>query len=242
VARVVGKLSPLQISRLFKRGMYNDGGGLYPQIAEGGSKSWLFRCKVAGKDRWHGLGPLHTISLAQARAKAADARRLKLDGHDPIEAKRASRAAARLDAARAITFKAAAARYIKDNRAGWKNVKHADQWTSTLETYAYPLIGQLPVQAIDTALVMKVLDPIWTVKNETASRVRGRIESVINAAKARGEFQGENPARWRGHLETLLPKSSKVRKVQNQPALPYVQLPGFMAELRANAGLGQLLR
>jgi integrase len=136
-----------------------------------------------------------------------------------------------------VTFKNAATRYIATNRTGWKNLKHAAQWEATLKTYAYPVIGTLPVRAIDTALVMKILDPIWSKKSETASRVRGRIESVIDSAKARGEYVGENPARWKGHLENLLPKRSKVSKVRNHPALPYAELPAFMQNLRSRDGI-----
>jgi integrase len=136
-----------------------------------------------------------------------------------------------------VTFKDAAARYTAANRSGWKNLKHAAQWEATLKTYAYPAIGDLSVQTIDTALVMKILDPIWSTKSKTASRVRGRIESIIDSAKARGEYLGENPARWKGHLENLLPKRSRVSKVRNHPALPYAELPAFMQSLRSRDGI-----
>jgi integrase len=158
-------------------------------------------------------------------------------GIDPLEHKEAQKSAKALERAKAITFKDACARYITANRSSWKNIKHAAQWEATLKAYAYPVIGALPVQAIDTALVMAVLDPIWSTKPETASRVRGRIESVISAAKARSEFKGENPATWKGHLDNLLPKTSKVRKVENHAALPYADLPAFMKELREREGI-----
>jgi integrase len=233
----VGKLSALKVKRVRKRGMYGDGNSLYLQISRGGTKSWVLRYKVNGKSRHLGLGPLHAISLAQARERATDARRLLVDGSDPIEAKRASRAAARLEAATAMTFKQCADAYVNAHKAGWRSVKHAAQWKATLATYAEPIIGALSVQVIDTALVMKILEPIWTTKLETASRLRGRIEAVLDWAKAREYRSGENPARWRGHLSKLLPERSKVRKVQHHSALAYAELPVFLVTLREQDGI-----
>jgi integrase len=168
-------------------------------------------------------------------------------GSDPIEAKRAAEAEARVEAAKAITFGAAAKRFIKANRAGWKNSKHAAQWEMTLlgidpngkpaKTDYCKSFRDLPISAIDTTLVLRIIEPIWATKTETANRIRGRIETVIDAAKAKGEFKRENPARWKGHLDNLLPATSKVRKVINRPALPYRQLPAFMRELRARDGV-----
>ena len=143
----------------------------------------------------------------------------------------------RLNAAKAMTFRDCAARYIASHRAGWRNPKHAAQWEATLATYAGPVMGGLSVQAIDTALVLKVLEPIWTTKPETAGRVRGRIESVLDWAKVRGYRAGENPARWRGHLDKLLPARSKVRRVEHHAALPYAELPGFLMSLRDQEGI-----
>jgi integrase len=216
--------------------MYADGGGLYLQVTEGGA-SWIYRYMLAGRAREMGLGPLALFGLSEARAKALDARRLRHEGIDPIEARRAIRAQARLDAAKAITFKQCAEGYIAAHRAGWRNGKHAAQWEATLATYAGPVIGPLPVQAIDTALVLKVLEPIWATKPETAGRVRGRIESILDWAKVREYRQGENPARWRGHLDKLLPASGKVRKIVHHAALPYAELPGFLVELREEEGI-----
>jgi integrase len=216
--------------------MYADGGGLYLQVTKGGA-SWIYRYMLAGRAREMGLGPLALFGLAEARAKALDARRLRHEGIDPIEARKATRLRARFDAAKAMTFKECADAYIKAHRAGWQNGKHAAQWEATLATYADPMIGALPAQAIDTALVLKILQPIWTAKPETASRVRGRIEAVLDWAKAREYRQGENPARWRGHLDKLLPARGKVRKVQHHAALPYAELPGFMVELREQEGI-----
>jgi integrase len=247
MARGFGKLTAKKVEHLSRRGLYPDGGGLYLQVAKGGSKSWLFRYKVYGRTHWHGLGSLRDVSLEEARDKATDARKVRRDGRDPIQAKREAEAAARVEAAKAITFGAAAKRFIKANRAGWKNSKHADQWQMTLlgiDPSGKPAkndycktIRDLPISAIDTTLVLRIIEPIWASKTETANRVRGRIEQVIDAAKAKGEFKGENPARWKGHLDHLLPATSKVRKVRNHPALPYRQLPAFMRELRERDGV-----
>ncbi|KRA76339.1 integrase [Caulobacter sp. Root656] len=236
--RAMSRLSSLAVGRLKEPGMYADGGGLYLQISRSGTKSWIFRFALEGREREMGLGPLHTIGLSDARLLATEARKLKLRGEDPIEARKAERQAKRLDDARAMTFKQAAAAYIKANKAGWKNAKHAAQWEATLAAYADPIFGALPVAAVDTGLVMKALEAIWTEKPETASRLRGRVESVLDWATARGYRKGENPARWRGHLEKLLPARSKVKAVEHHTALPYRELPKFMAALRDQAGNG----
>jgi integrase len=201
------------------------------------ARSWLFRYSLAGKSREMGLGPLHTLGLAEARAKARELRKQVLDGEDPIAARNTRRQIATVEAATGMTFQACAEGYIAAHQAGWKNPKHAAQWPSTLATYVYPTFGTLPVAAIDTGLVMKAIEPIWTEKPETASRVRGRIESVLDWAASREYRQGENPARWRGHLENLLPRKSKVRRVEHHAALPYPEIADFMAELRARDGI-----
>jgi integrase len=230
-------LSAAKVKNLKAPGDYLDGRGLYLQVRNETSKSWLLKFSLRKKAREMGLGSALDFSLADARDTRDKYRKLIKVGVDPIEHRKAEEAARAANRAKALTFKQAAARYIAANRSGWKNIKHAAQWEATLKTYAYPLVGALPVQAIDTALVMAVLDPIWSTKSETASRVRGRIESVIDTAKARGEYVGENPARWKGHLETLLPKRSKVSKVKNHPALPYADLPAFMKALQAREGI-----
>jgi integrase len=217
--------------------MHADGGGLYLQVTPSGAKSWIFRFMLHGRAREMGLGPLHTISLAEARERARECRKLRLDGIDPVEARSAKRAKERLAAATAMTFAECAERYIAAHRTGWRNPKHAAQWPSTLQTYAYPVFGLLPVQAIDTALVTKAIEPIWQAKPETASRVRGRIEAVLDWAKVRGYRDGENPARWRGHLDKLLPARAKVRKVEHHPALPYAVMGEFVASLRQQEGV-----
>jgi integrase len=184
-----------------------------------------------------GLGPIALFGLHEARGRALDARRLRHEGVDPIDARRAARVRERLEAAKAISFTHCSEAYIKAHRAGWRNLKHAMQWESTLATYAKPIIGALPVQAIDTGLVLKVLEPIWTEKPETASRVRQRIERVLDWARVGGYRTGENPARWKGHLDQLLPARAKVRRVVHHAALPYAKLPAFLHELREQEGI-----
>jgi integrase len=236
MVRTTGRLTALKVARTKQPGMYADGGGLYLQVTEGGA-SWIYRFMLNKRAREMGLGPLALYGLSEARALAQDARRLRHQGIDPIEARRAARAQTQLDAAKAVTFQQCAERYIASHRAGWRNAKHVEQWESSLRRFAFPVIGTLLVQAINTALVMKVIEAIWDEKPETASRVRGRIESILDWAKARGYRTGENPARWKGHLKNLLPPRSKVRKVEHYSAMPYDQLPGFMVELRAQEGV-----
>ena len=238
MARTIGKLTALAVDKAKRRGYYGDGGGLFLQVSASGSKSWVFRFKEAGKQHEMGLGATHTIGLAEAREKARECRRLRLDGIDPIEARKIARAQARLDAAKAVSFKDCAERYITSHGAGWRSPTHAAQWPSTLRIYVYPVFGSLPVQGIDVGLVLKVLEPIWSVKPETASRVRGRIESVLDWATARGYRQGDNPARWRGHLENLLPGKLKVRRVKHHAALPYAEIGDFIAQLKSQEGVG----
>jgi integrase len=237
MARTIGRLTALKVDKAKRPGMYADGGGLYLRVTHSGTKNWVFRFMLNGRPRWMGVGPLHIIGLAEARNRAAGFRLQRHDGIDPIERRHAERLGAHLDAAKAMTFKESAAMYVASHRAGWRNPKHAAQWQATLATYAEPVIGGLSVQAIDTALVLKVLEPIWTTKPETAGRVRGRIESILDWAKARGYRAGENPARWRGHLDKLLPGRSKVRRVEHHAALPYAELPGFLVSLREQEGI-----
>jgi integrase len=237
MARAIEKLTALKVEKEKRPGMYGDGGGLYLRVTDDGAKNWVFRFMLDGRPRWMGMGPLHTVSLAEARKRAGEHRLQRHDGIDPIEARRAERLKARLDVAKAITFKECAESYIKSHRAGWRNDKHGAQWEATLATYAEPIIGKLSVQGIDTTLVLKVLEPIWTAKPETAGRVRGRIEAVLDWATAREYRQGENPARWRGHLDKLLPARDKVRKVEHHAALPYGELPSFLVALREQEGI-----
>jgi integrase len=234
--RGVGRLTALKVDKTKSPGMYADGGGLYLRITEKSTKNWVLRYMLAGRPRWMGLGPVSLFSLQEARAKAIDARRLRHEGVDPIEARKAARQQAKLDAAKAITFKQCAVSYIAAHKPSWHNPKHAAQWEATLATYAEPVIGALPAQAIDSALVIKIIEPIWSEKPETASRLRGRIEAILDWAKARGYRHGENPARWRGHLENLLPARSKVRSVEHHAALPYAEVGSFISALRQQEG------
>jgi integrase len=236
MARTIGRLTDLNVRRANKRRLYADGGGLYLQIARNGSKSWIFRYGAQGR-RYHGLGALNSVSLSEARAKARACRKLISEGGDPIAAKRQLIITGKLEAAKAMTFKQCAEAYIAAHSAGWRNAKHKQQWGNTLAAYAEPIIGALPVQAVDTALVCKVLEPIWRTKPEMASRVRGRIESILDWAKVRGYRDGENPARWRGHLDILLRAQKKVARVKHHAAIPYADLPTFLVELRKRSGL-----
>src|SRR5215204_5256920 len=225
-------LTAVAVAKLTKPGRYAVGDGAYLQIAAGGTKSWIFRYKRDGAARHMGLGPAALLTLAEAREKARQARRALLEGVDPLEAKAARLARTRLEAAKGMSFRDCAERMIASHEAAWKNPKHRAQWKSTLATYAYPHFGELYVGTVEIGLVLKALEPIWTEKPETASRLRGRIEAVLDWAKARGYREGENPARWRGHLDKLLPNRRKVTRVRNHPAMPYGELPAFMDALR----------
>lgn len=238
MARVIGKLTALKVQRAKDKGLYADGGGLYLQVGAGGNKSWLFRFMRHGKAQAMGLGALHAVSLAEARGKAADGRKLLAAGMNPLDAKKDEQVQARLAIAKGTTFEACAKAYIEAHKAGWRQERHAKQWDQALAKHAYPVIGKLPVQAIDTALVVKVLEPIWQKKTETAKRLRGRIESILDWAKVREYRQGENPARWRGHLENLLARPSKLIKVEHFAALPYTKVNAFLQSLEGQAGMG----
>lgn len=252
MAKTLERLTPLKIQRLKEPGMYADGGGLYLQISGTGARSWIFRYRMGGRTtpRDMGLGSLNDVDLKDARDKAAHFRSLKAKGIDPLEARRSQEAAQQLEAAKTVTFRQCAEAYIASHREGWRNEKHASQWSSTLEAYVYPKIGKLPVGDIDIGHVLKVLEQkcddlengptLWVGKTETATRVRGRIERILDWAKVRKYRQGENPARWRGNLELQLPVRSKVAKVSHHPALPYTELGDFMTELRAREGTAVL--
>lgn len=235
------KLKAKQVENLTEPGTYEDGNGLRLVIRTTGSKGWVLRYQINGKRREMGLGGFPERSLAQAREDAADARKLIRAGIDPLEARKAKLEAERLEeqqeVAKRVTFKTVSADYIEAHKAGWKNAKHGQQWENTLKTYADPFIGELSPAEIQTDDVLKVLKPIWLEKPETASRVRNRIELVLDAAKARGLRDGENPARWRGHLDKLLPKRSKVQAVKHHPALPWADMPDFMKAVGELKGL-----
>jgi integrase len=228
--------------------MHCDGGGLYLQATAGTNntvrRSWIFRYATgkvrqseSGKprrvEREMGLGSFPDTSLAQARQRAADARKLREQGLDPIEARDTQRAALALASTKTMTFDQCRDGYVTSHRAGWASIKHATQWATALRDHVSPVFGALPVASVDTGLVLKALEPIWTTKHETARRLRARIESVLDWARARGYREGENPARWKGHISELLPKSSDVHAVRHHSALPYAEIGGLVAELRA---------
>jgi integrase len=242
MARKIGKLSPAEVRNKTTPGLYGDGGGLYLNVGPTGGKSWLFRFMLNGTAREMGLGPLHTIGLAEARERAMAARKLRLDGIDPLEARKAEKARRTAEkaaeAAALVTFKKAAEGYIEANKAAWRNAKHAWQWTATLEAHVYPVIGEVAVSAINTGHVTRILTPIWNTKSETAARIRGRIETVLDYAKVHGWRAGENPARWKGHLDNVLPARAKVAKVEHHAALPWSEVGAFMAELEKQEGVG----
>jgi integrase len=235
--RVVHRLTAIKVTNIKAKGLYPDGGGLYLRATSTGTKSWIFRFTHGGITHDMGLGPFPSISLARARELAAEAGRQRLEGHDPIKAREAQRAAARRAEAGTATFRHCAEQFIASREPGWRNPKHAKLWRSTLYTYAYPILGELSVAAVDTTLIMRVLEPIWSNKPQTASRVRNRMEVVLDWAKVRGFRDGENAARWRGHLDHLLPATSKVRRVRHHPALPYAEIPAFMEALRSRCGI-----
>ncbi len=209
-------------------GRHGDGRGLFLYVKKSGSRSWVLRYQVAGRRRDLGLGAYPGVSLAMARERAVEARRLIANGEDPI---------AKKQQAKPKTFRDAALELIESKRPGWKNAKHAAQWTSTLEACAFPKLGQMQVAKIETADVIAALKPIWMEKPETANRVRQRIEAVIDYSSALGIREGDNPARWRGHLDHLLPKPTKVRAVSHHPALPHADIAEFMAALGQRSGV-----
>lgn len=251
--RKAPELSALQVSRLKTPGLHAVGGvsGLHLQVTENyrpaargepeaGARTWVLRfvSPITGRRRDMGLGGFPDVTLATARDKARAARAKVDDGIDPIEERRETRSALRATAAAAKTFAECVTGYVDAKSAEWRSDKHRQQWTNTLEQYANPTIGKLLVRDVTLAHVLKILEPIWTTKTETASRVRGRIESVLNWATVRGYRSGDNPARWRGHLDKLLPAPTKVSKVEHHAALDVKELPAFMAALREQNGMG----
>jgi integrase len=243
-------LTVKQIVKLTEPGRYGDGRGLYLQVMPAGARSWLLRYERADtrpgregrrRERWMGLGAADDFTLEEARERARRARQLLKDGADPIDARHEERlkrtTEAALAAAANITFKECAEQYYKFHSRKWKNAKHAAQFLSTLKMYAYPAMGKVPVAAIDKALVLRAIEPIWYTKTETASRVRGRIESVLDFAKTRGYRSGENPAAWDGNLVHALPGRGTIAKVEHHAALPFAQVPEFMAALAAREGI-----
>ena len=230
MSRRSNQLSARRVATETRPGRYADGGGLYLQVSQQGTKAWLFRYTLAGRSRQMGLGSVQTVSLSEARQGADRCRKLLHDGRDPIEVRDAER---KQDKPTEVpTFQALAERFIGAHESAWRNPKHRQQWRNTLATYVHPVFGDRPIAEINTDLVLAAVEPIWTTKPETATRVRQRIEKVLDYAKARDLRQGENPARWRGHLENLLPERRKLAAVKHHNALPWPKMPAFMAALR----------
>jgi integrase len=240
--RLAKELGPLAVSRLTSAGMHFAGGvnGLALHITPTGARSWILRVMVGGKRREIGLGSYPTVTLAQAREKAREARDAIERGIDPVTERRAVKSGLRAAAAAARTFRECADGYIEDHAAGWKNAKHAQQWKNTLEQYAFPVLGSLIVRDVELPHVLRVLKPIWDSKTETASRLRGRIEAVLDWATVHGYREGLNPARWRGHLDKLMKPRSKVSKVEHHAALPVGDVAAFVQRLRTAEGMGAL--
>jgi integrase len=232
--RAIHRLTDKQVKNS-KPGLRCDGGGLYLQTTQGTGelrRSWLFRFAVGGgKERMMGLGPFPAINLAAARQRAAEARSQRALGVDPLDTKASQRASQMVATAKSMTFDQCVTAYVASHRAGW-TPHYANLWTRSIEQYASPVFGRLPVSAIDTGLVMRALEPIWTTLPVVAPLVRGRIEAVLDWATVRGYRTGENPTRWKGHLKHLLPAQSRIHTVEHFPSLPYAELPAFITELR----------
>jgi integrase len=233
-----------QVEKGTKPGRYGDGAGLYLLVRSRHAKFWVFRYMRRGKAREMGLGPATgraAVSLAQARAKARQLHEAVREGRDPLAEREAEAAKVKADAAKVqasgMTFGAVAGMYVDGHEASWRSLKHRQQWHSTLRDYVLPVIGDLPVDSVDRGAVLKIIEPLWREKTETASRVRGRIETILDYAKARGWREGENAARWRGHLDHILPPRSKAQRVAHHAALPWREIGAFMQRLRQNSGL-----
>jgi len=225
-------------------GRYGDGAGLYLLVRSQHAKFWLFRYTRSGRMREMGLGPASgrtAVKLAAARARARGLHAAVREGRDPLAERDADAAKAKADAAKAqagtITFSQVADMFLAAHERSWRNSKHRQQWHNTLRGYALPVIGDLPVDSVDTGAVEKIIEPLWREKTETASRLRGRIESILDYAKARGWREGENPARWRGHIDNLLPQRSKVQRVAHHAAIPWREIGAFMQRLREHSSM-----
>jgi len=238
--KIAKALSALTIKRLTAPGLYPVGGaaGLLLRIRDTGTCYWVLRVRIAGKRHDVGLGPYPEIGVASAREQAATIRVAIRAGLDPLAERRTAKAATQAALAKSLTFDQAAARYLASKTKEFSNPKHAAQWASTLDTYASPVIGRLPVDAIELPHIVRTLEPIWLEKTETAKRLRGRIESVLSWATVSGFRSGDNPARWRGNLDAVLQAPGKVAKVAHHRALPWREIPAFMAKLRRMDGMG----
>jgi integrase len=237
MGRIKNKLTARTVETKKAPGYYSDGGNLYLRVSKNLTKTWAFYYVRDGKRTEMGLGSVSNVTLEQAREKASELRKQISNGIDPLSERQRQDNERKVQQAQFMTFQQCAEAYINAHRAGWKNPKHIQQWQNTLSQYAFPVFGNLDVKSIDTGLITKCLEPIWLTKNETAGRVRGRIESVLDWATAHKYRQGENPARWRGHLDKLLAKPSKIQKTEHHSALPYIELNGFIDQLRQQEGI-----
>ncbi|GAA0739537.1 integrase arm-type DNA-binding domain-containing protein [Ideonella azotifigens] len=239
----IHRLSARAVQSQAEPGYYADGAGLYLQVKltaknTAVTRSWLFRYSHSQRARWMGLGSARDVSLAQARQQAADCRRLLAQGKDPIDERNGERTLLLVKKQRAMSFDKCAEAYIAAHRDAWRNAKHAAQWESTLRLHASPVIGKLPIHEVELRHLLLILEPIWRDRTETASRVRGRIESILDWATVRQLRHGDNPARWRGHLDQLLPAPTKVKKVEHHAAIPFTGMLDFMQKLAGQEGTG----
>lgn len=229
----IHKLTAAAVEKKKAPGRYGDGGGLWLHVAKSGTKSWVFRYMIDGRSREMGLGALHTVSLKKARLKAQACRELLDDDVDPLEDRERRRAATR----QSKTFADCTRAYLDAHGDKWRNEKHRWQWENTLARFAFPVVGNMPVSDITVQHIVKILEPIWKTKNETAVRTRGRVEAVIAWARVMGFCEGDNPAKWTNNLDKLLPAPSEVRKVQHLASMPHAQVPEFVAKLRQQPGI-----
>jgi hypothetical protein len=238
MSRIKNKLTARTVETKKTLGYFSDGGDLYLRVSQNLTKTWAFYYKKNGKRTEMGLGSFGNMSLDQARVKPDDLRKQLASGIDPLLERQREDNERKAQKAKAMNFQQCADAYINAHRAEWKNPKHSRQWGATLAQHVFPNFGDLDVKTIDTGLITKYLEPIWLTKNETAGRLRGRIESISDWATVHEYREGVNPARWRGHLDKLLAKPSKVQKIKHHKALPYTDINGFIDQLRNQAGIG----
>jgi integrase len=231
--KTVERLTPLKVKSLHEKGDYADGGGLYLTVSDSGAKSWIFRYSNQGRRREMGLGSVTKVGLADARKLAERASSTLALGLDPLDQRRELR----LKGNNAPTFSACAEQYIAAHKPSWKSLKHGQQWENTLKTYAYPVIGDLTTDRITTDHILEILEPIWLTIPETATRVRGRVESILDWARTKGLREGENPARLKGHIDHLLPPSPKSKRVKHHPFLPWREVREFYSKLKLMPGI-----
>ncbi len=240
MAKQINKLTDRSVKAQKKQGRYADGNGLYLQVSKSGSKSWLFRYMLDGRARQMGLGSVGTKTLSEAREDSLTYKRLLKEGIDPIQDRNNRIAKTKAANKDILTFKESTEEYLKAHSAAWKSVRHGEIWHSSVKRYAYPELGTMPISSIERSHIMRVLKPIWVKKTETAKKLRGRLEAILDWATVQDYRKGENPARWRGHLDKLLPKPSEVHTVQHFAALPYSEINNFMNKLREREALSAL--